>query len=120
MRLLTLFLTRGDGIRNDDVLHFDTVDDLPDFIRATVKYAAVGTSGGKSFDRSFVLSRAGSVDYVNSLVRSLIDDVDPFVNLQVCSAIFPSVIYAVEDLENKNVCSAIQDIVYSTFNTTVE
>jgi hypothetical protein len=120
MRLLTLFLTRGDVIRNDDVLHFDDVVDLPDFVRITATYAPVGTSSGKGHSRSFVLSRAGAVDYVNSLVRSLIMDTDPFLNVQLCSAIFPSVIYAVEDLENNNVCASIQEIVWSSFNTTVE
>ena len=120
MRLLTLFLTRNDAVRNDDVIHFDTVEDLSDFVRVTTKYAPVGTSAGKGFERSFVLSRSGAVDYVNAVVRSLIMDVDPFKNLQVCSAIFPSVIYAVEDLEYSNVCASIQDIVWSSFNTTVE
>ena len=120
MRLLTLFLTRNDAVRNDDVIHFDTVNYLSDFVRVTATYAPVGTSAGKSFDRSFVLSRAGATDYVNCLVRSLIKDVDPFKNLQVCSAIFPSVIYAVEDLEDSNVCASIHDIVWSSFNTTVE
>ena len=120
MRLLTLFLTRDDGASNDDVFQFDTVNDLPDFIRVNTKYSPVGTSAGKGFDRNFVVSRAGAIDYVNSLVRSLIKDVDPFKNLQVCSAIFPSVIYAVEDLEDHTVCSSIQDIVWSSFNTTVE
>ena len=120
MRLLTLFLTRNDAVRNDDVIHFDTVEDLSDFVRVTTKYAPVGTSAGKGFDRSFVLSRSGAVDYVNAVVRSLIMDVDPFKNLQVCSAIFPSVIYAVEDLEDHTVFSSIQDIVWSSFNTTVE
>jgi len=120
MRLLTLFLTRSDAVTSDDLFQFDNVEDLPDFVRVTTKYAPVGTSLGKTLERSFVVSRAGAVDYVNSLVRSLIMDVDPFKNLQVCSAIFPSVIYAVEDLEDSIVCSSIQDIVWSSFNTTVE
>jgi hypothetical protein len=120
MRLLTLFVTRNDGVDHDDIFNFDSVVDLPDHVRVTIKFSASGVDSGKGFSRSFVLSRAGVYEYVMSLVGSLLRDDDPYQKVQLSSAIYPSVIYRVDDLEDEAVCSSIKDIVWSTFNTTVQ
>ena len=120
MRLLTLYLTRLDRDRDDDdEVIFTTIPNLPDMIKVTAKFAAVGTTARSSFSNSLTLTRSAAYDYVMSLVGSLIKDDDPFDKVQVSSAIFPSVIYRVEDLEEWTVRTAIQDITYTTLNTTV-
>jgi len=120
MRLLKLHLTRPDAAaRDDDSIVFNTVPGLPDMIGVVVTYAAAGTRENSSFSNSFVVSRGGAYDYVMSLIGSLLRDTDPFESLQVSSAIFPSVIYAVEELDDDDIRLAIQDIVYASFNTTI-
>jgi hypothetical protein len=120
MRLLKLYLTRADAsARDDDSIVFNTVPGLPDMIKVVVTYAATGTQENSSFSNSFVVSRSGAYDYVMSLVGSILRDTDPFENLQISSAMFPSVIYAVDELEDDDIRAAIQDIVYATLNTTI-
>ena len=119
-RLLKLHLTRADAPADeDDVISFRTVPDHPDFIKITLEYAPVGTVEKSGFSNSFVVSRAGAYDYTMTLIGSLIRDDDPFENVQLNSIMFPSVIYRVEHPEDPDVRSAIQDIVYSSLNTTV-
>jgi hypothetical protein len=120
MRLLSLFVTRNDGVDHDDIFNFDSLADLPDHVRVTAKFAGTGVDSGKGYNRTFVLSRSGVYDYVLSLVGSLVRDDDPYDRIQLSSAIYPSVIYRVEDLEDCTVRSSIQDIIYSSFNTTVQ
>jgi len=67
-----------------------------------------------------MFSRAGAYEYTMTVVGSLIRDDDPFEQLQLNSSMFPSVIYRVEHLEEPEVRSAIQDIVWTTLNTTVQ
>jgi hypothetical protein len=120
MRLLKLYLTRADAsARDDDSIVFNTVPGLPDMIKVVVTYAATGTQENSSFSNSFVVSRSGAYGYVMSLVASILRDTDPFEHLQISSAMFPSVIYAVEELEDDDIRAAIQDIVYATLNTTI-
>lgn len=121
MRLLTLFLTRSDGDHvDDDSFDFVSVPNLPDFVRVTASFAAAGTVLKNKFKNTFVLPRAGAAEYALSLIGSLVRDDDPFEKVQISSAIFPTVIYRVENLEDCSVRTSIQDILYSTFNTTVE
>jgi len=119
-RLLKIHLTRPDAASaDDDVISFRTASENPDFIKVTVTYAATGTSEKSGFSSSFVFSRTAAYEYAMTLVGSLIRDTDPFESLQLSSAMFPSVIYAVEDLEDDDVRTSIQEIVYSSLNTTI-
>jgi hypothetical protein len=121
MRLLTFYLTRADGDHtDDDTFVFNSVPNMPDMVKVTAKYAATGTRENADFSRSFVLSRSSAAEYALSLVGTLVQDDDPFEKLQVSSAIFPCVIYRVKTLNEWEVRTAIQDIVYSTFNTSIE
>jgi hypothetical protein len=121
MRPLKIHLTRPDGaVKDDDLISFHTVPENPDFIKVTVEYAAAGTAEKSGFSNSFTVTRAGAYDYTMTVVGSLIRDDDPFENVQLNSAMFPSVIYRVEHLEDPDVRSAIQDIVWASLNTTVQ
>ena len=121
MRLLKIHLTRtAAAVADDDIISFRTVPENPDFINVTVEYAAAGTVEHSGFSNSFMFSRAGAYEYTMTVVGSLIRDDDPFEQLQLNSSMFPSVIYRVEHLEEPEVRSAIQDIVWTTLNTTVQ
>jgi hypothetical protein len=121
MRLLKIHLTRTDAaVNDDDVISFHTVSENPDFIKVTVEYAATGTAEKSGFSNSFMFSRGSAYDYTMTVVGSLIRDDDPFEYVQLNSSMFPSVIYRVEHLEDPDVRSAIQDIVWSSLNTTVQ
>lgn len=118
--VLKLHLVRPDAdAADDDVISFRNISNMPDLIRVTVEYAATGTVEQSGFSNSFVLHRSGAYEYAMTLIGALIRDDDPFEKLQVSSAMFPSVIYRVENLDEWEVRTAIQDIVYSTFNTTI-
>ena len=120
MRLLKLHLIRPDAdAEDDDVISFRNIPELPDMVKITVEYAATGTTENTGFSNSFVLPRAGAYDYAMTVIGSLVKDDDPFEKLQISSAMFPSVIYRVENLDEWEVRTAVQDIVYSTFNTTI-
>ena len=119
-RLLALHLIRPDtDACDDDRVHFENVPSLPDMVKIHVIYADTGTELKSGFTRSFVVARANAYEYAMTLVGSLIRDDDPFEKLQVSSAIFPTVLYRVEDLNDDDVRTAIQNIVYSTFNTSI-
>lgn len=120
MRLLKLHFTRPDAApADDDVIIFSTIPSMPDLIRVTVQYAATGTAEHAGFSRSFVLTRAAAYDYTMTAVGSMIRDDDPYDKLQISSVMFPSVLYRVDSLDEWDVRTSIQDIVYSSFNTTV-
>lgn len=119
-RLLKIHLTRTDAVAaDDDIISFRTVSEHPDLIKVTVEYAATGTVEHSGFSNSFVFSRGGAYEYAMTLIGSLIRDDDPFEQLQLSSAMFPSVIYRIEHLEEPEVRSAVQDIVWTTLNTTI-
>lgn len=120
VRLLKIHLTRSAAAAaDDDIISFRTVSEHPDLIKVTVEYAATGTVEHSGFSKSFVFSRGGAYEYAMTLIGSLIRDDDPFEQLQLSSAMFPSVIYRIEHLEEPEVRTAIQDIVWTTLNTTI-
>ena len=120
MRLLTVHLIRsGSDETSDDTFMFMTVPDIPDLVKVRAEFSGTGTVRPGGFSNTFVLSRNGAYEYVMTLVGSLIRDDDPFEKLQVSSAIFPTVLYRVEYLHDDDVRTAIQNIVYSTFNTSI-
>lgn len=120
MRVLKLHLVRPDSsAADDDVISFRSVPEFPDLVKVTVEYAATGTAEHSGFSNSFVLPRAGAYEYTMTVIGSLVKDDDPYEQLQLSSAMFPSVIYRVEHLDEWEVRTVIQDLVYSTFNTTI-
>ena len=112
VRLLKLHLTRTDAVAaDDDIISFRTVSEHPDLIKVTVEYAATGTVEHSGFSNSFVFSRGGAYEYAMTLIGSLIRDDDPFEQLQLS--------YRIDHLEEPEVRTAIQDIVWTTLNTTI-
>jgi hypothetical protein len=116
MILLSLQITRDDDNESrDDLIRIRTVEDMPDFVGIKTKFR----NNNENIENQFYLPRAAAIDYVNTLIGSLQCDDEPFSSIQLNSAMFPSVMYRVSQLDEDSVRSSIQNIVYSTFNTHV-
>jgi hypothetical protein len=116
MMLLSIQITRDDENESrDDIIRIRTVEDMPDIVSVKAKFR----NNAEDVENQFYLPRGAAIDYVNTLIGSIQCDNEPFDSVQLNSAMFPSVMYRVSDLNEDSVRSSIQNIVYSTFNTTV-
>jgi len=116
MMLLSIQITRDDDNESrDDIIRIRTVDEMPDLVSVKTRFR----NNPDDIENQFYLPRGAAIDYVNTLIGSIQCDDEPFHSIQLNSAMFPSVMYRVSDLNEDSVRSSIQNIVYSTFNTTV-
>ena len=116
MILLSIQITRDDNNESrDDLIRIRTVEDMPDIVSVKTKFR----NNSEDIENQFYLPRGAAIDYVNTLIGSIQCDDEPFDSIQLNSAMFPSVMYRVSQLDEDSVRSSIQNIVYSTFNTHV-
>ena len=114
MMILSIQITRDDDNEaRDDIIRISAVEDMPDFVEIKTKFC----NNSVDIKNHFYLPRGSAIDYVNTLIGSLHCDDEPFVSIQLNSAMFPSVMYRVSQLNEDAIRSSIHNIVYSTFNT---
>ena len=114
MILATLYVQRNpDRTSEDDVIRvYDS--ELPDVY--TVEYMTPETKKASRF----YMSRTVLLHYIGDLLKSLKYDAVPFECVQVTTAIHPSVVYHVADLDSADVRHLIEDTVYNAIKTPLE
>lgn len=112
--ILTLHITRGADHTSDDTITFKTDSAYPDVVDVIATY-----SGSKKLSYRYTFPRSRCTHYARTVVRSLVDDAEPFDRVQINSAMFPAVMYNVEDLIRSRVMDAIDEMLYLTFDAIV-
>jgi hypothetical protein len=113
MYLLTLHVTRTGEYEDDDVITFSTDVDYPDVVEISAKYK------NSRVPYTFSLPRSRCAHYARTLIGSLTRDVEPFDRVQLSSAMFPAVMYAVNELLDSDVVESVNEILYLTFDPVV-
>ena len=115
MLAATLYVQRNpDRTSEDDIIRIYAGDGMTEI--HTVEYTTPET---KKTSR-FYMSRKVLIEYVGDLLKSLRHDTVPFECVQVTTAIHPSVVYHVADLDNDEVRHLIEDTVYNAVRIPVE
>jgi hypothetical protein len=112
--LLTLHITRNSDHASDDTIAFQTDPAYPDVVEITSTFG-----DSKKLSYKYTLPRGRCPHYARTVVRALVDDAEPFDRLQINSAMFPAVMYNVEDLGRSRVMDAIDEILYLTFDAII-
>ena len=106
------FVRDGSDEREDDILRiFDT--DCNDLFRITFCASEMKNPN------QFFATRHHVLQYVSELLLTLTHDTDPFESLQVETAIHPSILYHVVDMDEYNVRSLVEDTIDSVLRRTV-
>lgn len=98
------FFVQQDG-QPDDAIHVHSMPKMADMFR--VKYVP---SNGKH-NYTFYMDRYRLENYVYTMLRTLAADAEPFTYFQVSSAIAPSILYNIPDLEDDAIRRQIMDMV---------
>lgn len=69
--------------------------------------------------RTFLLSHIDTMSYISDIMKSLDHDVDPFVHVQVTTAIHPSILYNAADLADSRVRHGVEDMINMALRTPV-
>lgn len=88
-----LFTRRDLGESSDDAILVTADPDTPDIFEVVYRTPEV------KMDRKFFASYSGVLDYIEDTLTSMRHDMDPFENIQVLTAIHPSVLYHVSDMD---------------------
>ena len=113
--ILSLMVVRDENNKSrDDVIRFSSSSTRPDMVDISTSFE------GKEHQYSTTMTRDRCPHYLRTLIRSLVNDDDPFESIQINSSLFPSVMYKLEDLkDNSLVIDTIHDLIYVSFNTHV-
>ena len=115
MLLLSLHVSRDvNRPQDDDRIAFYTEPETSDMVTIVSNYKG----SGEKVRYTYTMPRDRCAHYVRTLLHSLTDDEEPFEQLTLNSALFPSVLYNVEDLD---CCTlrTIDDMVFMTFDVSV-
>lgn len=110
MRMAILFLQKAR--QKDDIVQFDRVQSDPDRIRVTYRDGTARRRG----TYQFYIAREAVNDYVSDLLFGLRHDAEPFEYVQVMTAITPSILYHVADLDDADIRSNIRTTVAAACN----
>jgi hypothetical protein len=111
----TLYLQRStnDTVDNDDIIRI--YDDEYHHTMVRVVYSTPELRK----DTEFITSTPEAMLYVRDILKSLPRDSQPFVTLQITTAIHPSILYPVEDLVDTDTRYLIEDTVESALRHNV-
>lgn len=112
MLKVKLFFTRRQGA--DDILQL--YDDEEYFEMVRIVYTP-GDSTKTS--NEFWLTRRDTFGYVSSILKSLESDTDPFEYLQVQTAIHPSIMYPVAEIEDTQTRWLVEDMIRDAIHANV-
>lgn len=105
----TFYIQRTEGgSSSDDIVRM--YEDEHELIR--IVYSSPEFGGKKG--RKMYVSMTKAIDYLGDLMKSLTYDNQPFEFFQVSTAIHPSVLYHISDLETPEVRHIIQDMTEMT------
>lgn len=112
MLKVKLFFTRRNGA--DDIVQL--YDDEEYFEMVRIVY----TPGDHTkTSNEFWLTRRDTFSYVSSILKSLESDNDPFEYIQVQTAIHPSVMYPVSEMEETSTRHLIEDMIQDAIHANV-
>lgn len=96
----------------DDVLRiFDT--DMNDLFRITFHASDMRKPS------QFMATRHWALQYVSEILSTMVHDTDPFHSIQVDTAIHPSILYHVSDMDDCCVRKLVEDTVDSALYRTI-
>lgn len=102
MRVVSLFLQKPG--QKDDILHFDRFSEDPDRIRVTY----YDGSDDRDYRYVFYMPTSAIGNYIGDMMFGLRHDIDPFECIQVTTAITPTILYHVKDLDDEDVRANIR------------
>jgi hypothetical protein len=106
------FVRDGRDETDDDVIRiFDT--DCNDLFRVTFQAAEMKKAN------QFFATRHYTLQYISEVLHTLSHDTDPFESLQVETAIHPSVLYSIMDLDEQHIRRLVEDTVDSILFRTI-
>jgi hypothetical protein len=113
MHLATIrFVRDGHDERDDDMLRiYDT--DCNDLFRITF------TAVDMRKPSQFFATRHWALEYISEILHTLTHDTDPFESIQVETAIHPSVLYHVSDLDEPHIRQLVESTIDSVLRRTV-
>lgn len=101
----TFYIQRSEGgSASDDVIRM--YEDDHELIRIVYSSPEFGAKKG----RKMYVTMTKAIDYIGDLMKSLRYDTQPFEYFQVSTAVHPSVLYHVSDLDDCEVRHLIQDM----------
>ena len=110
IRLLRKTLSESD----DDVIRVFDDSEFAEMYRVTFRPA------GAKKASEFYLDCGRTVAYISTILKSLEYDTDPFEKVQVDTAIHPSVMYHVGDLDESSVRHLIEDMIEASLRRPVD
>jgi len=111
----TIYFTRRDaGQSQDDAIYISTNDESRELF--DVVYKTPELKKGKSF----TTTESHVLDYLADILRAVSVDSDPFENVQLMTAIHPSIFYHVIDLDNPSVRGDILAMVRTALRMNVQ
>jgi hypothetical protein len=111
----TLYLQRKAGVPGtDDVLRIYEDDEYVEMYRLVYETPELKRV------QQFYMSRHLVCDYLSDFLTSLRFDSDPFEHVQVSTAIHPSILYHISDLDNCRVRHLVEDTILMAMRTPVQ
>ena len=109
MNLVTIWVIPTNGGR-DDKIEINRGSRATEMV--SVKYVPGDSKTNSEY--SFSLTRSGVGRYLENLLFSLTKDQDPFEKIQVSTALSPSIMFHVSDLDDvqSTILSSIEDALY--------
>jgi hypothetical protein len=111
-RVTIRFLRDGSDEREDDVIRiYDT--DMNDLFRITFHAADMRKPS------QFMATRHWATRYVSEVLLTMTHDTDPFQSIQVDTAIHPTILYHVSDMDDCSIRRLVEDTVDSSLFRTI-
>lgn len=113
MQRATIRFVRDTGDeREDDMIRiFDT--DCNDLFRVTFRANDMKRAS------QFMATRHLALQYIAEILHTLTHDSDPFESIQVDTAIHPSILYSVMDMDEAHIRSLVEDTIDSALRRTI-
>lgn len=106
------FVRDGNDEMEDDVIRiFDT--DCNDLFRITFRAADMKRTS------QFMATRHLALQYIADILHTMSHDSDPFESIQVDTAIHPSILYHVADMDEHHIRRLVEDTVDSVLYRTI-
>ena len=103
----TIYIQRrdGKGEEDDDIIRIYDDDEYRDTVRAVYSTPELKKNA------TFYFTIPHAIAYINDLLKTLRHDSSPFEHVQVTTAIHPSILYHVSDLDSSEIRYLIEDTI---------
>jgi hypothetical protein len=110
----TLYLTRRDaGQDQDDAIYISTNGESRELFDVVYRTPELKKA------KTFTTTESHVLDYVADILRALSSDTDPFENVQLTTAIHPSIFYHVSDMDSSTVRGDILSMIQTALRMNV-